>query len=130
MIIADASAILEVLLNTAIGAEVEKRLFAPGQTIHVPYLTDLEVLQVLRRYSRTSVISAVRAREAIKDYIDLPLTRYPHGVLLARIWELRHNFTAYDGAYIALAEALESPLMTCDRAFAAIQGHRAKVMVF
>jgi predicted nucleic acid-binding protein len=130
MIVADASVILEVLLNTAIGAEVEKQLFAPGQTIHVPYVTDLEVMQVLRRYSRTTVISAVRARQAIEDYTDIPLNRYPHGVLLSRIWELRHNFTAYDAAYIALAEALDSPLMTRDRAFATIHGHRAKVMVF
>ena len=130
MIIADASVILEVLLNTAIGAEVEKQLFAPEQTIHVPYLTDLEVLQVLWRYSRTSIISGVRARQVIEDYRDIPFNRYPHEVLLPRIWELRHNFTAYDAAYIALAEALDSPLMTCDRAFASMHGHRAKVMVF
>jgi predicted nucleic acid-binding protein len=130
MIVADASVILEVLLNTAIGAEVDKQLFAPGQTIQIPYLTDLEVLQVLRRYSRTTIISDIRAKEAIQDYTDMPLNRYPHSVLMPRIWELRHNFTAYDAAYIALAEALDSPLMTCDRAFATIRGHRAKVMVF
>jgi predicted nucleic acid-binding protein len=128
MIVADASVLMEVLLRTAVGTEVEKQLFAPGQTINIPYLTDLEVLQVLRRYLRKRVLSAVRARQAIDDYADMPLNRYPHGVLLARIWGLRDNFTAYDAAYIALAEALDSPLMTCDRAFAA-GGHRAKVQI-
>jgi len=129
MIVADASVLMEVLLRTAIGAEVEEQLFAPGQTIHIPHLTDLEVLQVLRRYLRKRVLSAVRARQAVDDYADMPLNRYPHGVLLPRIWDLRDNFTAYDASYIALAEALDSPLMTCDRAFAS-RGHKAKVMVF
>ena len=130
MIVADASVILEVLLNTTIGAKVEKQLFAARQTIHVPHLTDLEVLQVLRRYSRTSIVSGVRSRQVIEDYRDIPFNRYPHEVLLPRIWELRHNFTPCDAAYIALAEALDSPLMTCDRAFASTRGHRAKVIVF
>jgi predicted nucleic acid-binding protein len=129
MIVADASVLMEVLLRTAIGAEVEKQLFAPGQTIHIPHLTDLEVLQVLRRYLRKRALSGVRARQAVDDYADMPLNRYPHGVLLQRIWDLRDNFTAYDASYIALAEALDSPLMTCDRAFAT-RGHKARVMVF
>jgi predicted nucleic acid-binding protein len=129
MIVADASVILEVLLRTPIGTEIEKQLFAPGETIHVPHLTDLEVLQVLRRYSKNTVLSAVRARQAIEDYTDMPLNRYPHVVLLQRVWDLRHNFTAYDAAYIALAEALDASLMTCDRAFAT-RSHRARVMVF
>jgi predicted nucleic acid-binding protein len=129
MIVADASVILEVLLRTPIGTEIEKQLFAPGETIHVPHLTDLEVLQVLRRYSKNTVLSAVRARQAIEDYTDMPLNRYPHVVLLQRVWDLRHNFTAYDAAYIALAEALDASLMTCNRAFAT-RGHRARVKVF
>ena len=76
-------------------------------------------------HSAAPVVEAV----VIEDYTDLPLYRYPHAVLLPRIWELRHNFTAYDAAYIALAEAIDSPLITCDRAFAS-RGHRAKVVVF
>jgi len=128
MIVADASVLLEVLLHTEIGGELETQLFAAGQTIHIPYLTDLEVLEVLRRYSRTTVISVPRARP-IEEYTDIPLNRYPHNVLAPRIWELRHNFTAYDAAYIGLAEALDAPLITCDGALA-IRGHRAKVMVF
>lgn len=129
MIVADASAILEVLLNTATAAAVRNHLFAPGQTIHVPHLADVEVLQVLRRYARTTAISAARARQALQDYTDMPLARYPHDVLLTRMWELRHNATAYDAAYIALAEALEAPLVTCDRALDSVSGHRATVLV-
>ena len=130
MIVADASAILEVLLNTTRRTEIERQLFAAGQTIHVPCLTDLEVLQVLRRYTMTTVISSVRARQAIADYRDIPLNRYSHEVLLPRIWELRSNFTAYDAAYIALAEALDSPLVTCDRAFGAVHAHKAQLKIF
>jgi predicted nucleic acid-binding protein len=56
------------------------------------------------------------------DLADLPLDRYSHEFLLLRIWELRHNLTAYDAAYVALAEALDAPLLTCDRALAAVPG--------
>ena len=130
MIVADSSAVIEMLLNTANGAAIADYLLDPGETIHVPHLMDVEVLQVLRRYARTAVISPVRAREAIEDYTDLPLHRYPHHVVLSRIWELRHNLSAYDAVYIALAEALDAPLFTCDRALASHSGHRAKVLVF
>ena len=64
----------------------------------------------------------------MQDYLDTDLKRYPHDVLFDRMWELRHNFTAYDAACIALAEALEAPLITCDRALTS--GHRAEVVVF
>ncbi len=97
--------------------------------MHVPHLIDLEIAQVLRRYNMTHALSAQRAREALEDYTDLPLTHYPHTLLLPRIWELRHNLTAHDACYIALAEALDAPLITCDRALAATSGHRANVLV-
>jgi predicted nucleic acid-binding protein len=127
LIVADASAVLEVLLNTEEAPELGRRLFAEGETLHAPQLIDLEVLQVLRRYAGNSEIGRVRNTQALQDYLDIPLKRYPHKPLLPRIWELRHNFTAYDAAYIALAEALEAPLVTRDRALAS--GHRAKVVV-
>lgn len=129
MIVADASAIIEVLLNTASGAKVGNYLFASGQTIHVPHLIDVEVAHVLRRYVRTGTLSPGRAREALQDYSDLPLARYPHDVLLPRIWELRQNATAYDATYLTLAEALGAELITCDRALGSAPGHRAKVLV-
>jgi predicted nucleic acid-binding protein len=70
-----------------------------------------------------------RVAEALQDFEDLPLRRHSHRVLLPRIWELRHNLTAYDAAYLALAEILDAPLITRDRAFASIKGHRARVLV-
>jgi predicted nucleic acid-binding protein len=129
MIVADASAIIEALLNTASGVAVTKQLSAPGQTVHVPHLTDVEVLQVLRRYARTGSMGAARARQALDDYSDMRLVRYPHAPLMARIWQLRQNASAYDAVYLALAEALHAPLLTCDRALGSIPGHRAKVLV-
>jgi len=129
VIVADASAIVEALLNPAAGAAVGKHLFAPGQTIHVPHLTDVEVLQVLRRYAGMNSLAAARARQALQDYSDMRLIRYPHAPLLPRMWQLRQNASAYDAAYIALAEALDAPLVTCDRALGSVPGHRASVLV-
>ena len=93
-------------------------IFAANQTLHAPHLIDLEIAQVLRRYVRSASISAERGAEALTDFLDFPLTRYPHFVLLTRIWQMRHNLTAYDAAYLALAEALDAPLITRDRALA------------
>ncbi len=128
MIVADASAVVEVLLNTPSGLEIRRR-FGLEEEIDVPHLLDLEVLQVLRRYDRTSAFGAQRMEEALQDYEDLPLRRHSHRVLLPRIWELRHNLTAYAATYLALAETLGASLITRDRAFASIKGHRAKVLV-
>jgi len=130
VIVVDASAIVEVLLNTATGDVLRPYLFGAGDTLHVPHLTDVEVLQVLRRYSITKTMDQGRAREALDDYAAMPLTRYPHSVLLPRVWELRHNLTAYDAIYVALAEALDATLVTCDRRLASISGHNAAVRVF
>jgi predicted nucleic acid-binding protein len=130
VIVVDASAIIEVLFNTPTGGALRRHLFAADESLHVPHLTDVEVLQVLRRYAITKTLDRERAREAFDDYAALPLTRYPHSILLPRVWELRHNFTAYDAVYIALAEALRAPFVTCDRALGAISGHRATIRVF
>ena len=93
-------------------------IFSANETLHAPHLIDLEIAQVLRRYVRTSIITAERGAEALSDLLGFPLTRYPHYVLLTRIWQMRHGLTAYDAAYLALAEALDAPLITRDRALA------------
>ena len=129
MIVVDASALLEVLLATPAAASVSSRLFAPGETLHVPHLVDLEVVQVLRRYCSRGVLSETRASEALLDLVDFPLTRYPHDLFLDRIWQLRRNLTAYDAAYVALAEALPATLLTRDARLAGSPGIGAIVEV-
>jgi predicted nucleic acid-binding protein len=128
MIVVDASAILEVLLQTPAAQRVSRLLFAAGETLHAPHLIDLEIAQVLRRYVRSAVISAERGSEALADLADFPLTRYPHSILLTRIWQMRNRLTAYDAAYVALAEALDARLVTRDRALAKA-GSRVQVEV-
>ena len=130
MIVVDASALLEVLLGTPASAAVSARLFASGESLHAPHLLDLEVVQVLRRYSSAGLLSESRAGEAVQDLQDFPLTRYPHDVLLGRIGELKRNMTAYDAAYVALAEALPAILVTRDARLARSHGIRAAVEVF
>lgn len=128
MIVVDASALIEVLLRTAAAPAIEQRLFAGGQTLHAPHLLDAEVAQVLRRYAARGELDSARGAEALSDLYDFPLRRYPHDFLLPRVWELRHNLTAYDAIYIALAEALDAPLLTRDEHLAAA-GHRADVQL-
>lgn len=127
MIVVDASAVLEFLLQTPIGIRVEARLFRDDDELHAPHLMDVEVLQGLRRLVRTGEVSSSRAEAAITDLVDLQLHRHPHVDLVARAWKLRDNVTAYDAAYIALAEALDAPLVTCDAPLAASPGHRARI---
>ncbi|MBN1443904.1 MAG: type II toxin-antitoxin system VapC family toxin [Planctomycetes bacterium] len=127
MIVVDASVLLEVLLVTPDSPKISSRLFADEETLAAPHLVDLEIAQVLRRYAAAGEIDAQRGREALLDFLDVPLLRYPHDVLLSRVWELRSNVTAYDAAYLALAEALDVPLLTRDSYLAGVPGHRARV---
>ena len=129
MIVLDASAALELLLGTPAGERVAGRIASPDETLHAPHLIDLEVAQVLRRYEASRAMSPARAREALDDFADLEITRYPHEILLSRIWDLRKNATAYEGAYLALAEALGAPLLTADGRLASTPGHGARVEV-
>ena len=129
MIVVDASALLEVLLRTSAAKGVEDWLFGSRQPLHAPHLLDVEVAQVVRRYAAKGDIDAARGRAALADLADFPLRRYPHDFLLSRIWDLRHNLTAYDAAYVALAEALDVPLLTRDRRLAATAGHHARIQL-
>ena len=127
MIVLDASSVLEVLLRSQAGVEIEKRIFSPRENLFAPHLLDLEVLQVLRRYYAFGEIDSERGKEAIEDLNDLPIHRYGHDIFSHRIWELRHNMTAYDAAYIALAETLPAPLLTRDAHLASAPGHEALI---
>src|ERR1700733_5124386 len=106
MIVLDASAAIDWLLQTPAGQRIDHRIFSRSESLHSPHLIDLEVAQVMRRLVREGAISAQRAGQAIEDLLDLRLTRYPHSVLVPRIWRLRQNLSAYDAAYIVLAEKL------------------------
>jgi predicted nucleic acid-binding protein len=127
VIVVDASALLEALFRTPAGRAVETRLFEPGQTLHAPHLLDVEVAQVVRRYTAAGEIDSARGQAALENLADFPMRRYPHDVLLPRMWALRANLTAYDAAYVALAEALDAPLLTRDGRLAAAPGHRARI---
>jgi predicted nucleic acid-binding protein len=129
VIVVDASAVTELLLQTPLGAHVEMRLFRDGDDFHAPHLLDVEVAQALRRLVRAGDVRADRAEEAIEDLTLFHILRHPHVDLLGRAWELRDNVTAYDAMYVALAEALDAPLVTCDGPLAATPGLAARVEV-
>jgi len=129
VIVVDASALLEFLLQTALGTRVEARLVRDRDEFHAPHLADVEVTQGLRRLVRAGEVSPARAAEAIADLADLDLHRHPHLDFLTRAWKLRENVTAYDAMYVALAEALDAPLVTCDRPLASTAGHGAAIEV-
>jgi predicted nucleic acid-binding protein len=128
VIVLDASATIEWLLQSQAGVKIDQRIFS-SESLHSPHLLDVEVAQVLRRYVREKKISAERGKEALEDLGDLPLSRYPHDFLIPRIWELRATLTAYDASYVALAELLDASLLTCDVRIASAPGHHAKVEV-
>lgn len=130
MIVLDASATIEWLLGTTAGQHIENRIYSRNDTLHAPHLLDLEVTQVMRRLVNQRILGAHRADEAIQDLEALRINRHAHLVFLPRIWQLRHNFSAYDAAYIALAEQLGAALITTDRRLAASTGHAVAVEVF
>jgi predicted nucleic acid-binding protein len=127
LIVVDASALLELLLRTVRGDSVALHALAPEQRLHAPHLLDVEVAQALRRLVQLGDITATRARQALDDHAALAVDRHAHQDLLPRIWQLRESISAYDAAYVALAEALEAPLLTCDAKLARSHGHRAKM---
>jgi len=127
MIVVDASAALELLLGTQRGTAWREALSRRHERLCAPYLLDVEVLHVLRRYERAGDVSSARGLAALDDLRELPLHRYPHEPLLPRMWNMRRNVTGYDAAYVALAEVLEVPLVTADARLASSPGHRARV---
>ncbi len=127
MIVIDASALLEMLLQTPKAAFVMARALDGSERMHAPHLLDIEVTQVLRRLCQRKEIKREHAEQALEDLMGLVIDRHGHQPLLTRVWELRDSLSAYDGAYVALAEALGAPLITCDAKLAGAHGHRATI---
>jgi len=127
LIVIDASAVIELILRTEPGEHVAARALAPVEHLYAPHLIDVEVTQLLRRLVQLKEVTTHRAREALDDYAAVLIDRAAHRELLPRIWELRDSLTAYDAAYIALAEALDAPVLTCDAKLARSHGHRARI---
>jgi len=130
MIVLDASAVVAWLLRTPAGQRVEQRIYARNDTLHTVHLLDVEFAQLLRRLVREGTLARKRAEEAMEDLIAVRVTRYAPVALLPRIWQLRQNLSAYDAAYVALAEELKAPLITRDQKIAAAPGHSATIEVF
>lgn len=129
MIVLDASAVVDLLLATPAGRRVARRIAPADLSLHAPHVIDLEVAQTLRRYVQSAVIGPDRGQLGLRHLALLGLTRHPHDVMLPRIWALRENLTAYDAAYVSLAELLEAPLLTCDRRLARVPGSSARIEV-
>lgn len=128
MIVIDASVLAPALADDGVdGDRVRERL--RGEQLAAPELIDLEVVSVLRRADRTGRLDDRRSGQVLTDLAALPLRRVPHLPLLFRIWELRDNLTAYDAAYVALAEALDALLLTADGPLGRASGVRCEVEV-
>lgn len=126
MIVLDASAVVELLLRSAAGRYVAERLSDPDDVVHAPHLLFAEVAQVLRRQTQAGIITPERGRRAVSHLCDLGAVRHGHESILPRAWELRDNLTVYDALYVALAEALDAPLLTFDAKLANAPGHQAR----
>jgi len=129
LIVVDTSAVIGVLAGQPRVARLVDRVINDGD-LHAPHLIDVEFQHALRRLVVARAINDDRAADARMDFADLTIVRYPHVFLADRMWELRHNVTAYDAAFLALAEALGAPLVTCDARLARAPGHAASVEVF
>jgi predicted nucleic acid-binding protein len=113
VLVVDASVLVVALADDGADGDAARARLR-DEELAAPELIDLEVVSVLRRQLSAGALDSRRAQFVVDDLRDLPMQRAPHRPLLARCWELRDNFTAYDAAYVALAEALESVLLTAD----------------
>ena len=117
MIVVDSSAAVEWLLGLPLADSVADRIVS-ADSLHAPALLDIEVAHVLRRYAAAGEIADQAAERALRALADLDVVRYTHELLLPLVWTLRHNLTAYDAAFVALAAVLEVPLVTLDERIA------------
>jgi predicted nucleic acid-binding protein len=128
VIVLDASAAFELLLRTTVGEAISAKLRG-SPLLHAPHLLDVEVASSLRRVVASGVLSPQRARDALGDLRAMRIVRHPHLPFLNRVWELRDNFSAYDACYLALTEALDATLLTCDAALRSARLSRGEVEV-
>lgn len=128
MIVLDASVVVELLTNGGLSDAIRRELAECDESFIVPHLIDIEVISAIRRLTASRKVDSHRSRQFLDELATLPAERYSHTPLLDRIWELRHNFTAYDATYIALAEATGAVLYTCDEKLR--RGHGARVVLF
>lgn len=124
----DTSAVIGRLLGRPSLPKLAERL--AGAELVAPHLIDVEFLHTLRRLVRLGEITQDRASDARVDFGDLTLMRYPHAPLADAIWALRDNLTAYDAAFVTLADALGVPLITCDAKLASAASGRVDVELF
>ena len=130
MIVLDASAAVTMFLNLGQSAARVRGRLRQAEEVHIPHLFDVEVLHVLRRHSLRGDLSEEQSRLILNLLQDIKAVRYPHAPLASRIWELRENLSAYDAAYVALAEVLDAPLVTMDARLAQAPGIRAEVELY
>jgi len=128
VIVLDASLVVELLINGPLADPIRDDLAKHSGSLGCPHLIDVEVASALRKITAGRHIDSHHSGRLLEELAQMPVTRYPHTPLLRRIWELRHNFTAYDAAYIALAELTNSTLYTSDEKLS--KGHLAAVRVF
>lgn len=113
MIVLDSSAVVEWILGLPSADAVADRIVS-ADSLHAPALLDIEVAHVLRRYNAAGELADEAGERALTALADLDVARYTHELLLPLIWRLRHNLTAYDAAFVALAKVLDAPLVTLD----------------
>lgn len=126
MKVIDASVLVPALTDEGSVGPRARDLFATDDLV-APELIDLEFASALRRLARQGVVEADRAVLTLRDLAEMPIVRSPHLPLLDRIWELRDNLSAYDAAYVALAELMQCELLTADRRLARAPGVRCEI---
>jgi predicted nucleic acid-binding protein len=129
LLVVDTSAVVAALVARPPDRALVNRLRADGD-LHAPHLLDVELLHALRRLVLSGQLSEDRAADVRTDFADLTVVRYGHAPLADRTWEVRNNLTAYDATFIALAEALNVPLVTCDARLAGAPGNSAVVELY
>jgi predicted nucleic acid-binding protein len=129
VIVVDTSAVIAALIGRPPDKRLVDRLAVDGD-LHAPHLLDVELLHALRRLVEGGRLSEDRAADARSDFADLAIARYDHVALADRTWALRHNLTADDATFVALAELLDLPLVTCDARLAHAPGHHAAIELY